>query len=51
MECLRCGRKLKDKKSMDRKYGPTCWRKIQEEPDLIYHAEITEGDDHETRTG
>lgn len=26
-ECATCGRKLKDKKSMDRGYGPVCYEK------------------------
>lgn len=30
MECCgRCNRKLKDKKSIERGYGPTCWKKVQ----------------------
>ncbi|WP_157049670.1 DUF6011 domain-containing protein [Thalassobacillus sp. C254] len=29
MECGRCGRALKDKKSFERGYGPKCWKKAQ----------------------
>ncbi|WP_245830911.1 DUF6011 domain-containing protein [Sediminibacillus massiliensis] len=31
MECVKCGRELKDKRSIERGYGPTCWKKAQEE--------------------
>lgn len=27
MQCTTCGRKLKDKKSIDRGYGPICYEK------------------------
>lgn len=43
MHCLRCGRELKDAKSRDREYGPKCWKKVKEDPDLLYfskHKEI-----------
>lgn len=33
--CIRCGRPLKSKESQERGYGPTCWKKSKEEPDLI----------------
>ncbi|SES02979.1 DUF6011 domain-containing protein [Salipaludibacillus aurantiacus] len=34
-ECIRCGRKLKDKKSCERGYGSVCYRKmLQEEKDF-----------------
>lgn len=29
--CGRCNRKLVDQKSIDRGYGPVCYRKVQEE--------------------
>lgn len=29
MECLGCGRKLKDYKSISRGYGPVCYKKIE----------------------
>ncbi|WP_407690330.1 DUF6011 domain-containing protein [Salipaludibacillus agaradhaerens] len=41
-ECSRCGRKLKDKKSVERGYGAVCWTKIQQDPDLIYFAKLSE---------
>lgn len=28
MACGNCGRKLKDAKSMERGYGPVCWKRI-----------------------
>jgi hypothetical protein len=40
MQCARCGRELKDKKSIDRGYGPSCWKKVQE-------TNQTEDEDHE----
>lgn len=30
-ECLRCGRQLKGKRSLERGYGPVCWEKSQRE--------------------
>ncbi|WP_407636218.1 DUF6011 domain-containing protein [Salibacterium aidingense] len=30
MECGKCGRELKDRKSIERGYGPKCWRKIRD---------------------
>jgi hypothetical protein len=42
MQCARCGRKLKDKKSVERGYGAVCWTKIQQDPDLIYFAKLSE---------
>lgn len=36
VRCGRCGRKLKDKESVIRGYGKTCWAKEQDEPSLIY---------------
>ncbi|WP_085521396.1 DUF6011 domain-containing protein [Tuberibacillus sp. Marseille-P3662] len=32
MECTKCGRELKDKKSKERGYGPVCWEKEKECP-------------------
>lgn len=29
--CNRCGRELADELSLDRGYGPICWKKVQEE--------------------
>lgn len=42
MQCLRCNRKLKDKKSNERGYGPVCWEKVQEQPDLLYFSKHKE---------
>jgi len=30
MVCNKCGRKLKDSKSIERGYGPVCWAEIAE---------------------
>lgn len=30
-QCGRCGRKLKDRKSVERGFGPVCWEKDLEE--------------------
>lgn len=30
-ECVKCGRKLKDRKSIERGYGPVCWVKAKKE--------------------
>lgn len=40
MQCLRCGRALKNKRSIDRGYGPGCARKIklEEIKDTANHA-------------
>lgn len=29
--CLRCGRKLKKEEAKKLGYGPTCWKKLEEE--------------------
>ncbi|GAA0344054.1 hypothetical protein GCM10008931_39190 [Oceanobacillus oncorhynchi subsp. oncorhynchi] len=34
-QCIRCGRKLKDKKSIERKFGPTCYKKNLKELEEI----------------
>lgn len=31
MECGRCNRKLRGAKSIERGYGPVCWKKVQQE--------------------
>ncbi|MDQ0299666.1 hypothetical protein J2S78_002086 [Salibacterium salarium] len=49
MECAKCGRKLKDLKSIERGYGPKCWKKSKENPDLV--DMLREGDTDEARTG
>lgn len=41
MQCDRCGRKLKDKKSVDRGYGPVCFKKTMDEH-MQYMSEIME---------
>lgn len=33
--CIRCGRKLKDQRSIKRKLGPKCFRKWQKEREEI----------------
>ncbi len=33
--CLRCGRPLRSKRSAERGYGPVCYKKAKEDPDLI----------------
>lgn len=33
-KCKRCGRLLKKTEAIVNGYGPTCWRKIQEEQQL-----------------
>lgn len=33
--CTRCNRKLKDKKSIERKFGPVCYKKYQKEQEEI----------------
>lgn len=33
--CIRCGRQLKDKKSIERKFGPVCYKKYQKELEEI----------------
>lgn len=40
MQCLRCGRALKNKRSIDRGYGPGCAKKIklEEIKDTVDHA-------------
>ncbi|WP_245737060.1 DUF6011 domain-containing protein [Salibacterium qingdaonense] len=30
MQCEKCGRELKDRKSKERGYGPKCWKKMKE---------------------
>lgn len=49
--CIRCGRVLKDKKSIERKFGPQCYKKYQRELEEIGKAdnqmvidEVIEGD-------
>lgn len=34
--CNRCGRKLNDKISIARGYGPRCWELEHKQPDLIF---------------
>lgn len=34
--CLRCGRVLRDKVSIERGYGKRCWKKEHKNPDLIF---------------
>lgn len=43
IQCDRCGRKLKDKKSLDRGYGPVCYKKELEEG-MEYTSETAETD-------
>ncbi|MCF3942181.1 DUF6011 domain-containing protein [Oceanobacillus alkalisoli] len=33
--CIRCGRKLKDKRSIERKFGPKCFKKWQKEREEV----------------
>lgn len=33
--CLRCGRPLRSKRSAKRGYGPVCYKKAKEDPNLI----------------
>ncbi|MCM3739203.1 DUF6011 domain-containing protein [Oceanobacillus luteolus] len=33
--CIRCGRELKDKKSIERKFGPKCYEKYKKELEEI----------------
>lgn len=45
MNCLRCGRALKNKRSIDRGYGPGCAKKMKLEDakdNAIHAAEIEE---------
>lgn len=30
MDCAKCGREIKDKKSIERGYGPVCYIKMQQ---------------------
>ncbi|WP_164219327.1 DUF6011 domain-containing protein [Virgibacillus sp. YIM 98842] len=53
--CTRCGRKLKDRKSIDREFGPVCYKKYlkeqeQEEVGLAENQmeiDELEGENHE----
>ncbi|WP_370514520.1 DUF6011 domain-containing protein [Alteribacillus sp. YIM 98480] len=46
MKCVKCGRKLKDKRSQERGYGPVCWKKSKEDPNLV--DMLREGDEDDT---
>ncbi|WP_202395613.1 DUF6011 domain-containing protein [Virgibacillus halodenitrificans] len=51
MYCAKCNRKLKDKKSIDRGYGPVCWSKklkadAEFEKNQVTIDEVMEGDHH-----
>lgn len=50
MECGTCGRKLKDKKSIDRGYGPVCYEKhlkaVEDEKNQVTIDEVIGGEVH-----
>ncbi|MDY0394756.1 DUF6011 domain-containing protein [Virgibacillus halophilus] len=47
-ECITCGRKLKDKKSIERGYGPVCYEKLmkafEDQENQVTIDEVIEGD-------
>lgn len=47
-ECVTCGRKLNDKKSVDRGYGPVCYQKylkaLEEGKNQVTIDEVKDGD-------
>ncbi|SET95135.1 hypothetical protein SAMN05421676_11234 [Salinibacillus kushneri] len=41
MQCARCNRNLKDKKSIERGFGPVCYKKHQEEEKEFLKKQVT----------
>lgn len=51
--CIRCGRKLKSQKSLEREFGPKCYKKWQKElmeiglpENQVTIDEVLEGESH-----